>query len=132
MNWENTMHSVKIVMRQISFCEIWSFWILFSRAPKRPFSLELFYISYYINFIALEKSKKESILCLKLFWYKVFVHWNLNFPQFPGGRFRLKVTLVTTIIGNISPDIWTFAQLYFLAGLYNHSPIYVCKGNGLF
>ena len=34
---------------QISFGEIWSFWSFFSRAPMTTFSLELFYITYYIN-----------------------------------------------------------------------------------
>ena len=34
-------------MRKISFCEIWSFWSLFSRAPTKTFSLELFHVTYY-------------------------------------------------------------------------------------
>ena len=123
--WIEKAHSGKIVIGKISLCEFWSFWNLFSRAPiyKTLFFGVIFHVTYYINFIALEKCKKKRAICLKLFWYKVFVHWKLNFPQFPGG-FRLKVTFT---IGNISPDMWTFAQLYFLAGLYNHSPIYVCK-----
>ena len=39
---------VKIVFTKISFCEIWSFWRLFSGAPIGTFSLELFHITYYI------------------------------------------------------------------------------------
>ena len=38
---------VKIFMCKISFCEIWSFGSLFSRAPTKTFSLELFHVTYY-------------------------------------------------------------------------------------
>ena len=41
-NWENTG---KIVMRKITFCEIWSFWSLFCQPPIRTFSLDLFHVT---------------------------------------------------------------------------------------
>jgi len=63
-NGENTG---KIVKRNISFCEIWSFWSLFSRAPVRTLSLELFHVTYIvlhhcITFIALKKCKGWNML----------------------------------------------------------------------
>ena len=45
-------------MRKISFCEK-HFCSLFSWAPIRTFSLKLFHITDYINFIGLKKCKKE-------------------------------------------------------------------------
>ena len=48
----------KIIMRKISFCEK-HFCSLFSWAPIRTFSLKLFHITDYINFIGLKKCKKE-------------------------------------------------------------------------
>ena len=44
------------------FLEIWN---LFFRAPIGIFSLELFHMTYYINFIALEKCKKRMQYGLK-------------------------------------------------------------------
>ena len=44
-------------MRKISFCEIWGFGSLFSRAPIRTFSSELFQTTYYIY--DPEKCEKE-------------------------------------------------------------------------
>ena len=44
-NWEK---AGKIAMHKISFCEISGFWGLFSRAPIRTFSSELFQTTYYI------------------------------------------------------------------------------------
>ena len=46
------------IMRKISFCEK-HFCSLFSWAPIRTFSLKLFHITDYINFIGLKKCKKE-------------------------------------------------------------------------
>ena len=48
-------------MRKILFCEIWSFWSLFSRAPIRTFSLELFHITYYF-YGPWKVSKKGAIM----------------------------------------------------------------------
>ena len=71
--WENTG---KMVMCKISFCEIWSFRSLFSQAPIRTFSLELFHTTYYSY--KPWKVQKKNAICLKLFWYTVFVHWKLK------------------------------------------------------
>ena len=77
----NSENTDKFVMPTISFCEIWSFWSLFSRAPTRSFSLKLFHITYYI--ISTRKNVKKNEICLKLFWYKVFVsHWKLKWLNF--------------------------------------------------
>ena len=54
-------------------------WHLFSRALTRN-SFWCYYREL-ITAIALEKCKKKAIL-FKLFWYKVFVHWILKFPNF--------------------------------------------------
>ena len=54
-------------MCKTSFCEIWH---SFSGLP-----LETFYGVITDN---LKKVKKNAIL-FKLFWYKVFVHWKLQF-----------------------------------------------------
>ena len=62
-------------MRKISFCETWGFWSLFSRAPIKTFSSELFYTTYYI--IALEKCEKECNM-LEIILVKGFVHWKLK------------------------------------------------------
>ena len=48
---------------------------LFSRAPIGTFS----FIQLQVAFIALEKCEKQyNAICLKLFWYEVFVHWKLK------------------------------------------------------
>ena len=64
-------------MCKMSFCEIWH---SFSRAPIRDFLW--CYYRWLITSLALEKGKKNA-LCLKLFWYKVFVHWKLKLLNFP-------------------------------------------------
>ena len=58
-------------------CEIWN---LFSRAPIRTFSLELFHITY-IDLCPLKSVKKNAIWIL-IFWYKVFAHWKLKLLNF--------------------------------------------------
>ena len=47
-NGENTG---KIIKHKTSFCEIWSFWSFFSRAPIRTLSLELFHVTYTLYYI---------------------------------------------------------------------------------
>ena len=59
-------------MCKMSFCEIWH---SFSRASIRDFLW--CYYRWLITSLALEKGKKKA-LYLKLFWYKVFVHWKLK------------------------------------------------------
>ena len=82
-------------MRKVSFCEIWSFWSLFTRTPIGTFSLELFHIAYYINFIALEKCKKEcNMIEIILVWG--FCQLKIKITQFPDG-FHLEFNFVSII-----------------------------------
>ena len=65
-------------------CEIWH---LFSRTSMRNFLW--CYYRWFITSLALEKCKKNAIF-FKLFWYKIFVHWQTKITQFPEG-FRLNM-----------------------------------------
>ena len=48
----------------LNSCEMWN---LFSRASIRTFSLQLFYITYYIY-----SPWKKNAMRLKIFWYYLF------------------------------------------------------------
>ena len=65
----------KIVRHKISFCEIWSFWRLFSQAPIEIFSLELFHITKY-TFIAYEKCLYNKECNDWNYSDTDFTHWN--------------------------------------------------------
>ena len=62
----------ELYLRFHNFCEIW---LSFSRTPMRNF-LWCYYI-WLITSSTLQKCKKNAIF-FKLFWHKVFVHWELQ------------------------------------------------------
>ena len=75
-------------MRKISFCEK-HFCSLFSWALIRTFSLKLFHITDYINFIGLKKCKKEFNM-LEIVLVQGFCPLKINITEF-FNRFRLKL-----------------------------------------
>ena len=58
---------------EMQFCEIWH---SFSRTPMRNFLW--CYYRRLITSLALENCKKKNAVFFKLFWYKVFLHWEIK------------------------------------------------------
>ena len=69
-------------MRKISFCEIWSFQSLFSQAPIRTFSLELFHTTYYIYKNYALKSVKKECNMLEIILVQGFCLLKIKITQF--------------------------------------------------
>ena len=85
----NSENTDKFVMPKISFCEIWSFWSLFSRAPTRSFSLKLFHITYYI-ISTRQKCKKEWNMLEIILVQSFCLALKIKMTQFPNGiRFKV-------------------------------------------
>ena len=55
-------------------------WYSFSRTPLRNFLW--CYYRWLITSLALQKCETENAIFFKLFWYKVFVHWELKLLNF--------------------------------------------------
>ena len=55
-------------------------WYSFSRTPLRNFLW--CYYRWLITSLALQKCKTGNAIFFKLFWYKVFVHWELKLLNF--------------------------------------------------
>ena len=56
--------------------------IMFSQGLRKKFSLMLLRITNYCTSIGLEMCKKKNAIWLKIFWYKVFVHWKWKLLDF--------------------------------------------------
>ena len=105
---QNYIFHVKISEFYLCFhnsCEIWH---SLSQTPMRNFTW--CYYRWLITSLGLKKCKKNAIF-FKLFWYKVFIHWELKITQFPGG-FHLKTKVFKLVVLSKNFSIkwtpWTF------------------------
>ena len=102
-------YKCKIILRKISFSEIWSFWSWFSQACTRNVFVVISYnVLHY--FIALEKGKTECNI-IEIIWHKVFAHWKLKLLNF----------LMDSVL-----IVW---PLYFHIPIVNQSTIF-CRAEG--
>ena len=99
-------------MRKISFCEIWSFWSLFSRAPIRTLSLELFHITYYF-YGPWKVLKKGAIMnMLEVILVQGFCPLKNKITRFSNG-FRFNLVWINALF---TSGIWSKIQKTFNDG----------------
>ena len=99
-------------------------WYSFSRTPLRNFLW--CYYRWLITSLALQKCKTGNAIFFKLFWYKVFVHWELKLLNFLVDSvlnvlwydFKLNCSLKKNHLLRISStysNIWDM-NVYFVVG----------------
>ena len=104
-------------------------WYSFSRTPLRNFLW--CYYRWLITSLALQKCKTGNAIFFKLFWYKVFVHWELKLLNFLvdsvlnvlWSDFKLNCSLKKNHLLRISS---TYSNIWDMNGYFVVGSLFAC------